>query len=163
MAYITNGLVGANLTERLASASFDPKFPLGTVALGTDGTEWMYVKATSAIAANYCAAIDHDFNAVPITAALAAAGHTIGFAQTAFSSGDYGWIPLRGSNINVAVAASCAKNVQLYTTATAGVLDDTATSTQTLLRGVVIVTTNGTASQTSIEARITYPSGTATP
>lgn len=159
MTYLTSGLIGADLDKVYTNLEFD----LGTVASGKDGQEWMFVEADGTIDQYDCVAIDENNLAVAVTHALAAAGQVIGFSQLALADGEYAWVPLRGSNISVNVAASCAKDVQLYTTANAGVLDDTATSTATLIRGVTLATVNGTASQASVEARTTYPSGTATP
>lgn len=159
MTYLTGGIIGADLDKVYDTE----EFALGTVMGGIDGNEWMFVEANGTITQYDCVAIDEDNLAVAITHALAAAGHTIGFSQLTLADGEYAWIPLRGSNVKVRAAASCAKDVQLYTTATAGVLDDTATSTAKLIRGVVLATVNGTAAVASVEVRATYPSGTATP
>lgn len=162
MAFPTSGMIGTEVTQTQTAAEGEA-FAVGTHVLGSDETEFVYIECTGAIAQFDCVAIDEDHNALPITNALAAAGHGIGFAQIAIALGEFGWVATRGSNISVTVAASAAKDVQIYTTATAGSLDDTATSTATLLRGVVLATTNGTASTTSVEVRAVFPSGTATP
>jgi len=160
MPHATSGLIGADFSKVYDTAEFE----LGTTVLATNGQEWMFVEANGAITQYDTIAIDEDNLAVAITATLANDGHTIGFSQLALADGEFAWVPLRANgNINIRVAASCAKDVQLYTTATAGVLDDTATSTAVLIRGVTLVTLNATASLNTVEARATYPSGTATP
>src|SRR5690606_14854717 len=106
-------------------------------------------------------AIDENFQAVMGTKALADAGHQVGFAQVAFSDNDFGWVCVHGpGNITVRVLASCAADVQLYTTGTPGALDDTSAS-QTLLRGVVLVTA-ATDTASTREAIAVYPNATAT-
>lgn len=165
MAYVTDGKVGVDLTKQTAGTTTDgagAEFALGTRVSATDGSEWVYVQAGEAIGtAAMAVAIDENFQAVKLTKALADAGHQIGFAQAAFDDNDMGWVPVHApGNINIRVAASCAADVQLYTTSTAGVLDDTSAS-QTLIRGVVIVAaaTNTASTREGIAA---HPSGTAT-
>jgi hypothetical protein len=164
MAFITSGLVGANLTNKTTGTTTDgagAEFALGTVAKGTDRTEWTYVQAGAAISIYDWVAIDENFQAVKGTKALADAGHGVGFAQQAFADNDMGWVCTSGANITVNTLASCAADVQLYTSGTAGALDDTAAS-QTLIRGVVQVAA-ATASAKPRECLAVYPSATATP
>lgn len=165
MAYVTDGTLGINLAETTTGTTTDganAKFTLGKRVTATDGSVWVYVQAGAAITSAYCVAIDENFQAVHVTTALAAAGHSIGFAQNAFADNDFGWVCVHApGNINIRLAASCAADVQLYTTSTAGVLDDTSASV-TLIRGVVaVVAASNTAS--TREGIAVYPSGTATP
>lgn len=138
--YATSGLLGANpvVTETTA------KFKLGTRMVGNDGTEWFYVQANGAIAQYDVVGIDETWQAAAITKALADADSLVGAAQVGFADNDYGWVANAGagSNFKINVLASCVADAALYTTATAGKLDDDATS-QTAINGVVIVTTNG--------------------
>lgn len=165
MAYVTSGLVGVDLTKLTEGTTTNgegAEFALGTRVTGTDGSHWVYVQAGAAITQYYAVAIDENFQAVALTKALADAGHQVGFAQVAFADNDMGWVCVHGpGNITIRVAASCAADVQLYTTGTGGVLDDTSAS-QTLIRGVVIVTA-ATNTASSREAIAVYPSATATP
>jgi hypothetical protein len=166
MAYITTNMAGVNLSTTYTGTTTDganAPFKLGTLVEGTDGSRWVFVQAGAAITQYYTVAIDENFQAVHITSTLAKAGYGVGFAQVAFSDNDFGWVCVHaGGNISVRLAASCAADVQLYTTATAGVLDDTATSTACLLRGVVaVVAASNTAS--TREAIAIYPNATATP
>jgi len=145
MAYSQSGRIGVNLTETTAGTSTDgvnALFPLGTLDYGTDGTCWMYVQAGAAITQYDCVLINEDFQAVPITTTLAteasgSAGDFIGFAQVAFADNDLGWVALKGSNIQCRLSASCAADTMLYSTASAGVLDDA--SAGVLINGVVAV------------------------
>lgn len=166
MAFVTDGTVGVDLTKLTAGtgASFNQgnEFALGTRVTATDGSNWVYVHAAAAIAQYDCVAIDENFEATPMTKALADAGHGVGFAQVAFDDNDFGWVAVNApGNITVNVLASCAADVQLYTSGTAGALDDTSAS-QTLIRGVVLVAA-ATNTASSREAIAVYPSATATP
>ena len=121
-------------------------FKLGECVEGSDGTKWTYVQASGAIAQYDAVAIDENFQAAALTKALADAGQTVGVAQAAFTDDYYGWVALKGTNISVNVLASCAADAQLYTTGTAGKLDDASTS-QTAIDGIVIVTAASGATQ----------------
>jgi hypothetical protein len=149
------GLIGADLDATLADSTDDPAFALGTVTHGVDGTKWMYVHASGAIAQYDCVGIDENYEAAAMTKTIADDGWAVGFAQVAFADNDYGWVAISGSNISVNVLASCAADVVLYTSGTAGKLDDNSTS-QTQIAGVVIVATDG-GSGSAIECIATMP------
>lgn len=165
MAYVTDGKVGISLTATTAGTTTDgagAPYALGTRVTATDGSNWVFVQAGAAITQYSWVAIDENFQAVMGTKALADAGHQVGFAQVAFSDNDFGWVAVHApGNITVRALASCAADVQLYTSGTAGALDDTSAS-QTLIRGVVLVAA-ATNTASSREAIAVYPSGTATP
>lgn len=129
------GKIGA----RFDTPTTAQEFKLGECNYGSDGTEWVYVQANGAIDQYDAVAIDENFQAAALTKALADAGHTVGVAQATFADNEYGWVACKGSNVQVNVLASCAADTQLYTSGTAGHLDDTATS-QTAIDGIVIVT-----------------------
>lgn len=165
MTFPTTGMAGVSLSTTTAGTTTDgvgAKFELGTLVEANDGSRWMYVQAGAAITQYRTVAIDENAQAVHITTALAAAGHGVGFAQVAFADNDFGWVCVHATgNISIRLAASCAADVQLYTTATAGILDDTSASV-TLIRGVVaVVAASNTAS--TREAIAIYPNATATP
>jgi hypothetical protein len=72
--------------------------------------------------------ISETFKATNLTTGIArSAGNQIGFAQTSIGTSYVGWVQLGGRPV-VNLAANCAPFVQLYTTATAGVLDDATVS-----------------------------------
>ena len=158
-----SGEVGVDFDERVAGTgtSFDEgnQFALGTCAKGSDGTEYIYVHAGAAITLWDCVAIDENFEAVAMTTTLAQAGHQVGFAQAAFADNEFGWVCLRGSNIRCRAAAACAPDVALFTSATAGVLDDDSTTTREGIVGVVaIVTATATgANAGNVEVLATWP------
>lgn len=152
MAYLTSGLLGVDLTDTPTTQ----EWVLGTTAPGTDNSEWVYVQASGAITQYDWVAIDENFQAAAGTKALADAGHQVGFAQVAFADNDYGWIATKGTNISVRAAASCAADTILYTSGTAGVLDDASTS-QTEIKGVTAVTAASAGGITNVEVIATYP------
>jgi hypothetical protein len=114
---------------------------LGSRFVAANGNEFIYVQAAAAIAQFDAVAVDETFAARPLTKALADAREKIGIAQVAFANTAFGWVMIRGLG-RLAVLASCAADVVLYTSATAGSLDDDATS-QTLIRGIVLTTARG--------------------
>lgn len=126
----------------LDATSTTQTFALGFQVKGASGTEWEYVRcnATTAVTAGDAVAIDEGNRITPLTKALADVGHQIGFAQVAFAVNEYGWVAVSGRSINCRLAAACAADVALFTTATAGVLDDLSTS-QTKIQGVRSVDT----------------------
>lgn len=143
--HVMSGQIGIRLD--LTHGDTNPQFAVGT-RCWTDDAVYVYVHAAGAITAGDAVAIDEGYEAAALTKALADVGHTIGFAQVAFSDNDYGWVALNGRSINCRLASACAADVKLFTTGTAGVLDDISTS-QTAIQGVRSVTTitNGAASE----------------
>lgn len=115
------------------------------LAAHRDG-KFVFVQANGAIDQYAAVKIDNDGQASMLTTAISGTEPTaVGVAQVAFADNEYGWVWVgegggSGKGIKVKVAASCATDVKLYTTATAGVLDDTATD---LIQGLTIVSTDG--------------------
>lgn len=150
-AFAISPLLGIDpsATSSLQSGSatvYQPEFQLGARAKLSDGGETMYIKAGAAITAGDALLINSTGSAVGITTALCDKGGTtpqqyIGIANTTLASGQHGWactggIPLAG----ISVAASCVRGSPLYTTSSAGVLDDTDSSSH-LISGVQTTTT----------------------
>jgi hypothetical protein len=154
MAYLTDGHVGVDLTAIFAGTGTSndegSPFTIGERAFGNDGTEWMYIHCATALTQYDAVGVDENYEASALTKAMADDGWQIGFAQVAMSDNDFGWICMGGSNQKFRSAGSCAADVSLYTTATAGVLDDTSAS-QTVVSGVTAVTANGTTAVTALE------------
>jgi len=153
MAAFINSIIGAN-AARVTTAS---EFNLGECASGTSSSQWTYVQASGAITQYDAVGIDENHQAASLTKAIADDGHFIGFAQVAFADNEYGWVATAGSDIQCLLLISCAADVALYTSATAGSLDDSSTS-QTKIDGVVSVATITAA--TSAEVIATHPKST---
>lgn len=119
-----------------------PPFTVGTVMKGTGDSEFVFVKATSALGiGEACQITSTTQAAVPITSSNGLQGSQVGFPQVAIASGAYGWLQRSGACANISVAASCVQNVPLATTGTGGVLDDAVGSGTKNILGVVITTT----------------------
>ena len=166
MPYVTDGTAGVDLSATYDGTTTDGQnapFTLGQRVIGNNGSAWVFVQAGAAITQYSWVAIDENYQAVMGTKALADVGHQVGFAQVAFDDNDFGWVAVHApGNITVRVLGSCAADVQLYTSGTAGAVDDTSAS-QTLLRGLVIVSANSTTAASTKEAIAVYPNATATP
>ncbi len=146
MTYVIDGRVGVNLSETVAGTGTNSNqgdaFLLGQIVEAQSGQQYMRVHASASISQYAAVGIDEDFEAAPLTKAMADDGWFIGFAQVAAADNDFLWVAVAGTDINCRLGANCAADVSLYTSATAGVLDDDATS-QTKIDGVVSVTTIG--------------------
>jgi hypothetical protein len=141
-AHAIDGTLGVDLDAVVAGTTTDgvnALFALGTRVKGTDGTEWCYVQAGAAVTQYDCVGIDENYQASPMTKTIADDGWLVGFAQVAFADNELGWVALEGSNIKCRLKDACAPDVTLYSTGSAGMLDDTSAS-QTAINGVVAVT-----------------------
>jgi hypothetical protein len=140
MTVSTSNLIGVSLGYTDTS----PAFGLGTVVNLDDGGQAIYVQAASTVATYSAVAVQVNNSVVPLTTTNSAGSKAVGFAQVSIASAYYGWVQL-GGKPRVLVAANCQPSVPLFTTATAGVLDD-ATVTAGLVAGLVATTSTVTAS-----------------
>ena len=145
---ITTGIVtpAVNATDTTA------RMPTGTVVSLSDGGEAMYVRATSTIAQydaviiiNTSSATGASIGCVPVTTTNALTSQRLAFAQTAITSAEYGWVHTKGNDIRVKALIACQPAVPLFTTATAGSLDD-AVVTAGYCLGVVLMSSATSAS-----------------
>lgn len=157
---LVNALIGADMdsitpgTLNASSVSVTgagARFPLGTVVVGTDGTEYTYVQAGSssgAMASTRAAnayAIGKDYRANLMTSARAAAGLGLGFGpQLVIAAHDYFWARTKpsGTGVTVRVAANASADKWLRTTITKGVLG-TASTASAVVFPVVVTTAAG--------------------
>lgn len=138
---------GYNLTS---SDGTTPKFQLGeTVEIA--GATYKYFKASGAIAAYDSCTVQNDWDAEKGTTTTSGAKPTMFcIPQFAVADQEYFWAPvgpfrLREDGVTtfkVNAALNCAGSVKLYTTATGGVVDDTATD---LIAGLFLTETITTA------------------
>jgi hypothetical protein len=140
-------MIGVDLTAVTAGTTTDgagAKYTLGQRVTGSDNGEWIYVQAGEAISTTtkepFALAVDENFQAKKITKSLASAGHIVAFAPPVIIADNaFFWAQTRGTNFNIRVAASCTADVNLWTTATAGRLDDTSGGSHVAVLGVKIV------------------------
>lgn len=150
--FATSNIAGVNF----AADDSTPAVAAGTTVVASDGSIAMYVKATSTIAQyNFCiivntsSAIGASVGCVPVTTTNAATSQRLCVAQSAITSGNYGWVFLSGNNLRGNLLVSCQPAVPLYTTSTAGSLDD-AVVTAGYCLGVVAMTSATSASSPPI-------------
>jgi hypothetical protein len=141
---IAPALLGAQLSRIDDTA----QYKLGTRIETIAGTILRYVLNDSTAKTQYEAQIiDKDWKisgSTGVTTTLAATAPVrIGWPQQTggFTASKYGWVATGGVGFRGKVAASCAADVELYTTATGGVLDDTATKLVTGVKATTAVTT----------------------
>ena len=146
--YITTPVVTAGVSANDDSA----KTTVGTIVEAGDGSMLMYVTATKTInqydavaIINSSSAIGVSIGVVPLSTGLVAVTNRVGFAQTAMAINTYGWVFLSGNNLRVNAAIACEPAVPLFTTATAGFVDDAIVSTG-YIRGLTAMTSAASAS-----------------
>jgi hypothetical protein len=135
MSISVSNMIGVSLEYTDAS----PSFAVGTTVNLSDGGQAVYVRASSDVAQYSAVSVRVDNTVVPITTTNSANSKVVGFAQASIASAYYGWVQIGGKPV-VKLAASCLPAVPLYTTATAGTLDDAVVSGG-LVAGIVALTT----------------------
>lgn len=142
--------VNVTTTPELPNAPFLP----GTHAVGSDGSEYTFVKASVAIAQWQAVSVDTTAAAVvPLTIALANSGSEIGWAQVAIPALSFAWVAIRGQSIGVLAKKSSLAAVKLYVSSTSpGTLTSTSVRTSALVQGVVLTTSCTSAMLTSVTA-----------
>jgi hypothetical protein len=124
--YPVSPLAGANFS----GPDDTQRHALGTEVMTNSGGKRMYVKSGGNITNASLLHIDSTFKAKMITDTLAKSSGRIGLApHTVTASDEYFWAWTAWVSQPLRVAGSCNPNVQLFTTATAGVLDDSTAST----------------------------------
>ena len=133
--------VDLNLTY---STALPPPFAVGTTHTDPQGRIWQFVKGNATIAQYEYVKISGDGNflitSMTTTTNPSTEPASVGCVQVSggFTSSLYGWV-FRGFGLHTGkFAASCVQDVKIYTTATAGVVDDSAT---TLIPGLKLITT----------------------
>lgn len=136
--------IGADPTQTLAAASYGlsgREFSKGDRFTDKDGKIWLYCVAGGAITgAGYVVTIDEAYSALQLSTSNDARGDLIGVSPVSVTSGDYFWAQIYGVCDNIQVLASCAANVRLNTTATAGALDDDGTAGSIQAEGIYLTT-----------------------
>jgi len=139
---INRELLGTDVTVTSSS----PTARLGEkVTIGN--TTYMYIRSdATGLTANYACIVTPASNtAAPRVATMMTTTNAgaipleVCVPQVAIAANYYGWAAIEGS-MSVFVGLSCVQDVRLYTTATAGLVDDTAT---TLVSGLALETTVG--------------------
>lgn len=129
----------------LSTADSSNKFGLGAIHEDKYGTVYQYLLANGAVTASNAVIIPDDKDTAKATTTNAGAvPQGIGVAMATAADNEYYWAAIgpiaASSGVTVSALASCAADVKLYTTATAGSVDDTAT---TQIFGLSLTTANG--------------------
>lgn len=124
---------------------------LGTLADGTDGSKWVYVLfgVGGVTALGYSVVVDEDFLAVMMSNSVGALGDKIAVAPAVAAAGDYGWVQMYGTCDAIQVSASCAANVPLASTVTAGQLDDAVANPTKNIAGMWLTTARAASAGTA--------------
>ena len=98
MPYVNSSMIGVDLNNQSTTELFAP----GTHVLATDGSEFVYVHASTSISANTMVAI----RTGSFTAGMASGGDVISGAQlaaslVAISAQAFGWVAVRGIGLTV--------------------------------------------------------------
>lgn len=163
MAQATIGLSKDQVTAATATAAFR----LGTVGGYDDPSngyqEFVYGRADGAVTgAGYLCVEETGFDFAMASTTTTAPGASgpgtrCGAAQAALADNEYGWFQIYGKG-SLRTLASAAKGTQLNSTATAGAVDDDATSGAEVIDGLVLLTATGGAAATNADAMFNYPS-----
>jgi hypothetical protein len=154
-----NALVGGNVAEAYDAdelAASGKGFGLGDRLCRHDGKEYVWVQANGAVTgAGYVVALDEAYQAVEATNTTALYGDLVGVALVAMADNDYGWVQVKGPCV-IQGAASCAANVVITSTTTAGQLDDAAGVGTKTINGAALTAAVGGSAATAA-AMINYP------
>lgn len=150
-------LIGMNTAKTITDLTLGKGFGLGDRNTDSSGNDWIFVKASAAIAQYDVVTVDSTYSTTvaPLSTSNDGRGNIVGVAPVAFASGDYGWLQVKGP-CTMNVLASCAANVRLNTTATAGSLDDDGTATSMQVQGIYLTAARA-ASNGSAPGILNYP------
>lgn len=162
--YSTSNAAGINFEEVFtppAAGSYNTgqlaPVELGYTADGTDGSKWVYCLAGGAITGlGYVCVMDENFGVVMMSNSVGGLGDKVGVAPAAAASGDYVWIQVYGTCDDIRVSASCAANVVLASTVTAGEIDDAVATPTKNLTGIILTTARA-ASAGNAPGMLNYP------
>lgn len=148
--------IGMNTSGVLASGvELSTKgFSLGDEVADHAGNIFRFCQASGAVAVNDCVVITSAGIAQAITSTLGTAGGYVGVAQAALASAEYGWAQVLGVT-SLQVLSTCSAGVALYTSGTAGKLDD-ASASQVKVAGAQLVA-NATTSGVYTAILVTRP------
>ncbi len=153
---VATRIISPIVTPGLTQTDNTARVPLGTIVHTDNGGVAEYVYAISELS-QYAACIVFDgFTAQMATTTLAndagAGSKKIGCPQASIASAYYGWVMRQGVFL-MRLSDDCADNVPLFTTATAGELDD-ATVSNCLVAGVYLNTTASLATALTVYASL---------
>jgi hypothetical protein len=151
MSFVVDGKIGVDLEKATSVA----QYAMGTVVHTNDGGMYEYCRARSEVS-QFAAVAIFEGNSIRMLetsiAADAGSAKKVGFAQVSIASGYYGWVARMGK-VKCALLDDCADNVPLFTTTTAGSLDD-ATISNCLVLGTYLPVTASIATALTVLANL---------
>lgn len=136
-------IIGANLTEVYASLDEGKGFGLGDLYADHQGRRYIFARANGAVTgAGYVCFLAANLDATMLSTSNDAPSQRLCVAMAAMADNDYGWFQIEGV-CTIQVAASCAADARLNTTATAGQLDDDGTAGAFAVLGAALTTARG--------------------
>lgn len=164
--FATSGQLGVNLSEIYVPSttlypypSVNSLYALGQQVTASDNSVWTYVLLGTggSTGAGYVMTFDEDFLAVMMSNSVGGLGDKVGvWAGAAAVAGSYGWVQVYGTCDTMQVSASCAANVALASTSTAGEIDDSVANPTKNISGVILTTARG-GTAGSAPATLNYP------
>jgi hypothetical protein len=143
-------IAGADVTV-VKTSTEGAEFPQGakTEVVNSDRTTatYVYVRAGSALTKGKVYRLDNGYECNAGVAADTSLGYHACIPQVAIASGGYGWAAIDGHVDHISVLSAAAAATSLYTSATAGALDDTSGS-QARLEGQVVLDSVATSAST---------------
>lgn len=144
-AFAIDSRIGLNVSDSPATS---PAWAVGQRSTMSDGTIWIYcaVPISTSVRQYDCCGIQGVASVVPVTSTIGLTGVGEVICQQTVTSDSvnvqYLWMlaanPFGSTTYKVRVAASCAINAKLATTAFAGTLDDTTAGTVQRVDGIVL-------------------------
>ena len=151
--YANSSQIGTNLGNSDGATAL---FGLNSVTLGSQGSEWIYVCAGSALATGTAVTINSSGTASLLNGSnVSTLGTTIAFAQGTFAASDFGWVARRGNGIYVLVSSVSTVDARLYNSDTSGTL--TTTSATCTLAGISLITAAATATAVPQTSYVSWP------
>lgn len=150
-------LIGAMVTNTYTQAEMTASgvgFAVGDKYCAFDGKEYVFVQASSAVAANDTVIFTATETVAPLGTANDVLGARVGVAGVAIAASSFGWVQVYG-RATARSAAAVAANARLNTTGTAGAVDDDATAGSMPILGMS--TTAGNGSATTLAVILTNP------
>lgn len=118
-------------------------FPVGLAVEGANASMWVYGVAGAGIALGQVVYFDPLWSAALVTTAASPFGARLAVAPVAIIAAQFGWFQYSGLCAAIQVAANCAANVRLNTTATGGQIDDDGTAGAKVAGSIILTTARG--------------------
>lgn len=156
---MSHALIGSDVTSVLTTANINTSgrgFRIGQRLQTYDGKQYVWCKNLSSNAAYSVVQVDGaNYNIVGLTTTTAPTAEIVGVLPIAIASDEFGWVQVMGRT-KIKVLGACAKNIILWTTSTAGSLDDATASTYAVL-GINLLSTNPSSTATALSAFLVNP------